>query len=66
MPVLAMAAPYPDQRPTLPFDEANCITHFRHSAEPSTVTWEEFPRSPPKPLHFVILLPVEFRPQGWM
>ena len=35
MPVLAMAAPDPDQRPAIPVDEADCITNLGHSATTS-------------------------------
>lgn len=35
MPVLAMAAPHPDLRPSLSFDEADRVTDLRHSTQTS-------------------------------
>lgn len=53
MSVLAMAAPDPDQRPVLTFDEADCITDRGHSAGTSTVTHDELQRRLPGRAHEV-------------
>lgn len=53
MPVLAMAAPDPDQRPALTFDEADCITDLGHSAPTSDAIHDELPHRLPVRAHEV-------------